>query len=109
VTGQITGQTLDRKLVIKGKQHFHSVDAGGYALSVLPTVATPVDLLRARPMFEIGADVDDASRLHWEAQLRTLPLIKGRESVIAMGVDEDEMNRESGDESPIGRREDDRW
>lgn len=106
---RVTGQTISGKLIIKGKQHFHSVDAGGYALSVLPTKATPVDLRILQPMFDIGADVDAASRIHWEQQLRVLPLIKGRDSVITMSMDEDEFHRESGDESPTGRLEDDRW
>lgn len=106
---RVQGQSIGGRLVIKGKQHFHSVDAGGYALSVLPTRVAPVDLRVTRPMFEVGANVDEASRLHWEQELRRLPYRRGNESVVTVGVDEDELNRESGDEVPTGRLENDAW
>jgi hypothetical protein len=106
---RVMGQTISGKLIIKGKQHFHSVDAGGYALSVIPTKAVAVDLRVLQPMFDIAQGVDAVSRAHWESQLRVLPLMKGRESVVTMSMDEDEFNRESGDERPTGRLEDERW
>jgi hypothetical protein len=106
---RVMGQTISGKLIIKGKQHFHSVDAGGYALSVIPTKAVAVDLRILQPMFDIAQGVDDASRAHWESQLRVLPLMRGRESVVTMSMDEDEFHRESGDERPTGRLEDERW
>jgi len=107
---RVTGQAISGKLVIKGKQHFHSVDAGGYALSVLPTKAVALDLRVLRPMFDIAQNIDIGSRRHWEQELRNLPLRRGRESVVSVGVDEDELNRENDDGvRPSGRMEDDDW
>jgi hypothetical protein len=104
---RVTGQAISGKLVIKGKQHFHSVDAGGYALSVLPTKAVALDLRVLRPMFDIAQNIDEGSRKHWENELRNLPKRLGRESVVSVGIDEDEFHREiDGDWKPSGRMED---
>lgn len=85
-----TGTIKDLKIV--GKPKFHSVDAGGYALSRLPSRVAPVDLREVRPMYEIAEGVDWASRKHWEAQLAQLPRRRGNESVVTLGIDEIELH-----------------
>lgn len=106
---RVTGQAVSGKLVIKGKQHFHSVDAGGYALSVLPTKAVSVDLRILQPMYDIAQGIDEGSRKHWENELRHMPMRRGRESLIAVGVDEAEMFQSEDGGQPSGRVEDDQW
>lgn len=81
-----TGVTKDLKIV--GKQKYHSVDAGGYALSYLPTKIVAVDLTKERDAFEIPVEVDEHSRRHWEQVRSQLPKMRGRESVVTHGFDE---------------------
>lgn len=81
-----TGATKELKIV--AKQKFHSVDAGGYALSHIPTRVTAVDLTQITDAFDIPAELDNHSRRHWEAVLSQLPKMKGRESVITAGLDD---------------------
>ncbi len=82
-----TGKAKDLKIV--GKQHFHTVDAAGYALSILPTRVSPNDLTQIEDAFQIPGHVDRASRLHWEAELATRPKMKGRHSIITAGLDDE--------------------
>lgn len=78
---------------IEAKQKYHSVDAGGYALSILPTKAVAVDISKERPMFHIYEGVDQGSRLHWEGVLSQLPKVRGA-SIITPGFDEAEFSQE---------------
>ena len=78
---------------IEAKQKFHSVDAAGYVLSVLPQRAGPVDISKERQMFPIGEGVDYGSRVHWEGILANLPKMRG-ESIITPEFDEAEFGQE---------------
>lgn len=82
-----TGTAKNLKIV--GKQHFHTVDAGGYALSAIPTKIVAVDLEEIRDAYEIPEHLDQHSRRHWEAHRATLPKMKGRASMITAGLDDD--------------------
>lgn len=79
---------------IVSKQKFHSIDAGGYALSLIPTRVAPVDIREINAFFQIDKNIDRQSRLHWEGVLAQLPKLKGRESVVTLGLDESEFFRE---------------
>jgi hypothetical protein len=82
-----TGTAKNLKIV--GKQHFHTVDAAGYALSILPTRVTANDLTEIQDAYKISDTLDRHSRLHWEADLAARPKMKGRESIITSGLDDD--------------------
>lgn len=99
IQGQVIreGMLGDKGLKIKDKQRFHSVDAGGYALSRIPTRVTPVDLRQEQPYFFVGENIDDASKKHWELELATLPRRRGNESVITTAMDEQEFNQEQAE------------
>lgn len=94
IKGQVIreGMLGDKGLQIKDKARYHSIDAGGYALSRLPTKATKVDLRMVSNAYEIADHVDEASRKHWDAELALLPKRKGNESFITTAMDEDEFN-----------------
>lgn len=79
---------------IVSKQKFHAIDAGGYALSILPSRVSPVDIREVTDWFPIADNVDRMSRLHWEREIATLPKRKGRDSVVTVGLDETEFFRE---------------
>lgn len=89
IRGALLGQ---KELKIKDKQRFHSIDAGGYALSRIPTRVSPVDVRDTQPMYMIGDNVDEASRQHWETELAELPKRRGNESLVSLSMDEDEFN-----------------
>ena len=96
-----TGAAKNLKIV--GKQHFHTVDAAGYAFSILPTRVGPNDLTQIEDAYQIGDKLDRHSRLHWEADLAMHPKRKGRESIITSGLDDDFQ----AEEMPLDwRRED---
>lgn len=82
-----TGTAKNLKIV--GKQHFHTVDAGGYALSIIPTRIVANDLTEIEDAYRIGDNIDLHSRVHWEADLARHPKQKGRESIITSGLDDD--------------------
>jgi hypothetical protein len=82
-----TGAAKNLKIV--GKQHFHTVDAGGYALSVIPTRVAANDLSQVEDAYQIAPSLDRHSRLHWEADLAQWPKHKGRESIITSGLDDE--------------------
>ncbi len=79
---------------IVSKQKFHAVDAGGYALSILPSRVSPVDIREVTDFFPIGDDVDRMSRMHWEREVANLPKRKGTESFVTAGLDEAEFYRD---------------
>ncbi len=81
-----TGTAKNLKIV--GKQHFHSVDAAGYALGILPTRIVANDLTEITDVYQISNTLDRHSRMHWEADLAQHPKRKGRESVITAGLDD---------------------
>ena len=81
-----TGTAKNLKIV--GKQHFHTVDAAGYALSIIPTKVTPNDLSKLTDAYQLSETLDRHSRLHWEADLAMQPKFKGRESVITQDMEE---------------------
>jgi hypothetical protein len=87
-------------LKISAKQRFHAVDAGGYALSLIPTRVSPVDTRQIRPYFDIAEHVDEASRRHWEQVQRSLPRRRGDEPVITPGWDEASLYLDSTE--PVG-------
>jgi hypothetical protein len=84
-------------LKIMAKSKFHAVDAGGYALSVIPTRIVAVDLRGPQPLFEIKTE-DPVSKKHWEQMLRELP--EPRESAVTRGLDESEFHEESREREP---------
>ncbi len=77
-----------RPMRIAAKARFHSVDAGGYALSLIPTKVVAVDRRETRYAFDIPEGLDRGSKMHWEEYRKNLPMYKGNESVVAWGVDE---------------------
>jgi hypothetical protein len=89
---------------------YHSVDAGGYALSLVPTTVVPVDIREIHPAFDIREGLDDGSRRHWTEFRRTLPMRKGNESMISWGEDElglDDTTEREGNE--LAEFENDLW
>lgn len=98
-----TGTAKNLKIV--GKQHFHSVDAGGYALSVVPTRIVANDLTQLEDAYQIPEALDRHSRLHWEADLAQWPKRKGRESIITAGLD-DEFQMDETPRDWRGERDD---
>jgi hypothetical protein len=84
--GQITDSGKPLKIASKAK--YHSVDAGGYALALIPTKVVAVDTREIRQAFDISENVDRGSRIHWEEFVRHLPMRRGNESVVTMGMDE---------------------
>jgi len=93
-----TGSAKNLKIV--GKQHFHAIDAAGYAFSVLPTKVVAVDLDEIRDAFEIPEHLDEHSRQHWIAHRSTLPKMKGRQSILTPGLDDEVLNEYWG--QPFG-------
>jgi len=83
-----TGSTKSLKIV--GKQKYHSVDAAGYALSHIPTNVVAVDIRELREAYEIGADIDEHSRRHWLSERSKLLKRKGDESIVTLGLDDEE-------------------
>lgn len=75
-----TGSAKNLKIV--GKQHFHAIDAAGYAFAALPTRCDPVDTSELLDAFEIQEDIDQGSKRHWETVRRELPKTKGGQPVI---------------------------
>ena len=102
-----TGHMKELKIV--AKQKFHAVDAGGYALSIIPTRVAPVDIRETLPLYEIPDHLDRQSQMHWHKERSMLPLMKGRESIVTVGLDDDEFHRDDvtpayvggDDESPM--------
>ena len=90
-----TGTAKNLKIV--GKQHYHTVDAAGYALGSIPTRIVANDLTEIEDAYQISDKLDRHSRLHWEADLSMHPKRKGRESIITSGLD-DEFSQE---ETPL--------
>lgn len=82
-----TGTAKNLKIV--GKQHYHTVDAAGYALGSIPTRIVPNDLTEITDAYKISDRLDRHSRLHWEADLASRPKMKGRESIITSGLDDE--------------------
>lgn len=99
-----TGQMKELKIV--AKQKFHAVDAGGYALSVIPSRVAPVDVREVLPMYEIPEHLDEGSRKHWERERSRLPMRKGNDPVITLGFDEAEFHRDDVSPSYDGEVED---
>jgi hypothetical protein len=83
-----TGDGASMKITAKAK--FHAVDAGGYALSIIPTRVAPVDLRGPQPFFPVVTE-DEYSVRHWQKVLSTLPRVSSRgESTVTLGFDEKE-------------------
>jgi hypothetical protein len=97
-------------LKISAKATFHAVDAGGYALALIPTRVSPVDLRTLENAFEISDDIDRGSRLHWEEFRNHLPKRFGGESVVTLGLDEEATaETESERTSDLSQAEDEIW
>jgi Phage terminase large subunit len=92
-------------LKISAKQKFHAVDAGGYALSMIPTRVAPVDVRELRPAFDIADGIDEGSRRHWEDVRRHLPMRRGNESVVTSGWDEITFFQDDDQAAGVGARE----
>lgn len=87
-----TGTAKNLKIV--GKQHFHTVDAAGYAMGSIPTRIVANDLTEIEDAYKIGDTIDLHSRRHWEADLARHPKMRGRESIITAGLDDDFQQEE---------------
>jgi len=90
---------------IASKQKFHAVDAGGYALSTLPTKVAPVDIRELLPAFDIPEHLDEGSKKHWQEMRRHLPMRRGNESVVTLGYDENDFMPE--EDKPLGEKPED--
>ncbi len=91
-----TGSAKNLKIV--GKQHFHAVDAAGYALASVPSRVNKVDTDELMDAFEISEDLDRHSKLHWETARKELPKTKGGQPVITW----DAGDFWPGNEQPMG-------
>lgn len=94
-------------LKIPAKSKFHAIDAGGYALGLLPTKLQPVDIREIREAFDISKTVDDGSLRHWEQWRKHLPKRKGNESIVTTGYEDTEMVEEVFDPDPFDRQQGD--
>jgi len=85
-----------KALKIVGKQHFHSVDAAGYALGTIPTKVVAVDTRLTKDVYDIPDHLDRQSQLHWEEERRNLPYprVRDGEPVITEGFDEETFHQE---------------
>lgn len=102
--------TEGKPLRITAKSTFHSVDAGGYALALIPARAVSVDLRELLPAFDIAEGVDRGSKLHWEEFRRHLPMRKGNESVVTLGMDETQMAEDDSERTfNLSEAEDEVW
>lgn len=99
---RIKGQmgAFGQPLKIVSKARFHSVDAGGYALGLIPTHAKGVEIRAVRDAIDIAPNMDEPSRRHWEQENEHLPKRRGRESLQTVGFDEVEMFREDATIDP---------
>jgi hypothetical protein len=101
---RIKGQHgVNGPLKIESKQKFHAIDAGGYALSTIPTKLTANDLRPIEEAYDIPEGLDRHSYMHWKRDRSNLPKRRGRESVVSLGLDEVEFN------APEGQPEWDAW
>lgn len=87
---RLKGQMGDtgKPLRIAFKASFHSIDAGGYALSHVPTTVRPVSIHDTRTAFSIRTDIDDGSYRHWKQFQDALPRMRGQ-SLVTTGYDDD--------------------
>jgi len=99
---RVKGQLgVSGKPLIVAKSRFHAVDAGGYALSLVPTRVAFVEIRPIRDAISMPDTLDDASRRHWESWSTQFPKMRGRESVVTQGFDEDEFHREDDNTDPF--------
>lgn len=114
---RVRGQTIadpmsptgQKALKIVAKSKYHPVDAGGYALAMIPSRVTGVEIREIRDAIDIAPDVDEHSRRHWEEMNRHLPKRRGRESIVTQGFDEAEFHRDDTEDDGLNhmRREED--
>lgn len=90
-----------KNLKIVGKQHFHSVDAAGYAFGTIPTKVVAVDIRKTTEVYEIPDHLDRASQMHWIEDRKQFAKLKGGQPVITEGFDEAEFH---SDDIPPGYR-----
>jgi hypothetical protein len=107
--GQIVGDSGNRALKIASKSSFHAVDAGGYALSLIPTKVVAVDIREIRQAFDIADGLDEGSYRHWEEFRRTLPMRKGNESIVTPGYDDELQDTDRRDDTDMRNVEDEIW
>lgn len=105
VKGQKAANPLDptgfTELKIVAKAKYHSIDAGGYALSQLPARAQSVEIRPITDAIHIDREsLDDASIRHWDMVNADLPKRRGRESLVTAGFDEVEFFAEDRQVDP---------
>jgi len=85
-----TGDGSMRPMKIAAKSKYHSVDAGGYALAMVPTRVNAVTMQGVQAPFLISKAADEDSQRYWKQVLVQLP--HQRESRVTSGYDESEFN-----------------
>lgn len=99
-----TGSAKNLKIV--GKQHFHAIDAAGYAFASIPARCDKVDTSELKNAFEIPEELDLHSKRHWTTVRESLPKTRNGQPVITFGADETWPGNEPEVGLPPGEYED---
>jgi hypothetical protein len=91
-----TGTAKNLKIV--GKQHFHAIDAAGYAFASIPARVNKVDTDELLDAYPIDETMDRHTVLHWTTARKELPKMKGGQPVITW----DAGDFWPGNEPPLG-------